>query len=218
MEGSENPMTGRFDKDFWDERWRASLGEVVDSGAGSWPNPYLSRELSGLEPGSALDAGCGAGAEAIWLASHGWQVVAVDIARQALERARERSRVMEVSDRITWVEADLCTWDPEDRFDLVTSHYAHPAMPQLDFYERIATWVNPGGTLLLVGHLHAPGAAGHGHHPPADASVTVSAVTARFSAPEWRIETAADHVRTVTRPDGGDVSLRDVVVRVVRRM
>ena len=51
-----------------------------------------------------------------------------------------------------WVEADLGVWDPGTRFDLVTTHYAHPAMPQLDFYERIAGWVAPGGTLLVVGH------------------------------------------------------------------
>jgi hypothetical protein len=48
----------------------------------------------------------------------------------------------------------------------VTTHYAHPAMPQLDFYDRIASWVAPGGTLFIVGHLQHHGqhaAAGHGH-------------------------------------------------------
>ena len=36
----------------------------------------------------------------------------------------------------------------------ITTHYAHPDIPQLAFYERIAAWVGPGGTLLIVGHLH----------------------------------------------------------------
>ncbi|MEK8108388.1 hypothetical protein NKG94_32145 [Micromonospora sp. M12] len=27
-------------------------------------------------------------------------------------------------------------------------------MPQLAFYDRISGWVAPGGTLLIVGHLH----------------------------------------------------------------
>ena len=72
---------------------------------------------------------------------------------------------------MTWVEADLTSWEPERRFDLVTTHYAHPAMPQLAFDERISEWVAPGGTLLIIGHLHDPASTGHGHHPPAEATV-----------------------------------------------
>ena len=48
--------------------------------------------LSELTPGTALDAGCGAGAEAIWLAAAGWQVTAADISSQSLARAAERAR------------------------------------------------------------------------------------------------------------------------------
>jgi hypothetical protein len=48
---------------------------------------------------------------------------------------------------VHWVEADLSTWQPDARYDLVTTHYAHPAMPQLD-------WDAPAGTLLIVDHLH----------------------------------------------------------------
>ncbi|MEK8108387.1 class I SAM-dependent methyltransferase [Micromonospora sp. M12] len=73
-----------------------------------------------------MDAGCGTGAEAIWLASHGWQVTAVDISSEALARAAVRAEGSAVSDRVRWVEADLTTWAPKTRFDLVTTHYAHP--------------------------------------------------------------------------------------------
>ena len=54
-----------------------------------------------------------------------------------------------MTDRVQWVRADLSVWEPESTYDLVTTHYAHPAMPQLDFYDRIASWVTPGGTLLI---------------------------------------------------------------------
>ena len=40
------------------------------------------------------------------------------------------------------------------QFDLVTTNHAHPAMPQLAFNDRISTGVAPGGTLLIVAHLH----------------------------------------------------------------
>jgi SAM-dependent methyltransferase len=149
-----------FDKDYWDEHWEQRPHHAPGA------HPYLGREISGLKPGTALDAGCGAGAEAVWLATQGWQVTAADIAPEALARAAERAAGAGLAGRVRFVEADLTAWAPATRFDLVTTHYAHPAMAQLDFYERIGAWVAPGGTLLIVGHLHAPDAAGHGHHPP----------------------------------------------------
>ncbi|MER7998663.1 class I SAM-dependent methyltransferase [Streptomyces sp. NPDC095613] len=172
-----------------------------------------------------MDAGCGAGAEAIWLASHGWDVTAADISSEALARAARRAAASGASERVRWVAADLGVWHPDTRFDLVMTHYAHPAMPQLDFYGRIAGWVAPGGTLLIVGHLHtpestphAPDSAGHGYHPPAEASVTSAAITARVDGTEWEIVTAEEHRRTLTGGGGGRaVPLHDVVVRATRR-
>jgi len=206
-------MTHGFDKDYWEQHWQQAQPAAADENA---PHPYLADETSGLVPGTALDAGCGTGTEAIWLASHGWRVTAADIAAEALARAAERASDSGVSERVQWIEADLTVWDPGTRFDLVTTHYAHPAMPQLAFYERIATWVAPGGTLLIVGHLHTSGSTGHGHHPAAEASVTVTNVTALLDSTEWEIATAEEHLRTVTGPQGQAIALRDVVMRATR--
>ena len=186
---------------------------------GNPPNPYLAAELGGLAPGTALDAGCGAGAEAIWLAAHGWQVTAADISTEALARAAERSTASRVAEHLQWVEADLAVWEPGTRFDLVTTHYAHPAMPQLQFYDRIASWVAPGGTLLIVGHLHDhdTGSHGHGNQPPAGASVTAAEVATRLDDATWEVVTAEELYRTLTGPEGREVALHDVVVRAVRR-
>ena len=87
-------------------------------------------------------------------------------------------------------------------------------MPQLAFYDRLCGWVAPGGTLLIVGHLHT---AGHGHEPPAEASVTLAGITAGLNAGRWEIITAEQHDWTVTAPDGRAVPLHDVVVRATRR-
>lgn len=184
---------------------------AADGGA---PNPYLVGEIGDLGPGTALDAGCGSGAEAGWLASRGWHVTAADISAEVLARAAERAAADDdVRDRVRWVEADLTTWDPGTRFDLVTTHYAHPAMSQLAFYDRISAWVAPGGTLLIVGHLHTPQATGHGHPPPAEASVTLDDITAVLDSAEWEVVTAEEHRRTL---DHGH-PLHDVVVRARRR-
>ncbi len=203
-------MTNGFDKDYWESHWQQARRAAHDGA----PHPYLAAETVGLVPGSALDAGCGEGAEAVWLAERGWHVTAVDLSSEALARAREHATDSAGFERVEWVEADLRVWEPDLRFDLVTTHYAHPAMPQLDFYERLADWVAPGGTLLVVGHLPTPDGATHGHgHPPEEASVTVASITARLDTAEWDVVTADEHVRPV-----GNHTLHDVVVRATRRV
>ncbi|GGL14586.1 class I SAM-dependent methyltransferase [Mangrovihabitans endophyticus] len=212
-------MTHAFDKPYWDQIWQSDRGPAMAAGQ---PNPHLVCEVSGLAPGTALEAGCGAGAEAIWLATRGWQVTAADIAAAALTHAAERATAFGVDAKVDWVEADLSTWEPDARYDLVTTHYAHPAMPQLDFYQRIASWVAPQGTLLIVGHLHHDhhAASGHGHggtEPPAAASATATDITARLDPNVWTIVTAEESHRSLVGPGGRPVAVHDVVVRASRR-
>ncbi|WP_243715427.1 bifunctional 2-polyprenyl-6-hydroxyphenol methylase/3-demethylubiquinol 3-O-methyltransferase UbiG [Micromonospora sp. KC207] len=99
-------MTHEFDKEYWEQHWQRGSGDGRGYMGGNPPNPYLARETSGLAPGTALDAGCGAGAEAIWLASRGWQVTAVDISAEALARAAQRATASDASERLRWIEAD----------------------------------------------------------------------------------------------------------------
>ncbi|RLP93367.1 bifunctional 2-polyprenyl-6-hydroxyphenol methylase/3-demethylubiquinol 3-O-methyltransferase UbiG [Micromonospora sp. CV4] len=213
-------MTHSFDRDYWDRIWGGDRAAAMAAGQ---PNPHLIREVGDLAPGTALDAGCGAGAEAIWLATRGWQVTAADISAAALAHAAERAVAGGVAERVRWVEADLSTWQPDTRYDLVTTHYAHPAMPQLDFYDRIASWVAPGGTLLIVGHLdHQGTVAGHGHgggetEPPSSASVTAADITARLDPLVWEVVTAQESQRAVGGHAGHTVAIHDVVVTASRR-
>ena len=208
-------MTHEFDERYRQSQW----DEAVDgeSRPDIAPNPYLVGEISGLPPGTALDAGCGEGAEAVWLASRGWDVTAVDIAPIALQRAAARAAEQGVQ-AVTWVRADLTVWEPDRRFDLVTTHYAHPSTLQLAFYERLSRWVAPGGTLLIVGHLDT-----HQHdqepgrQPPAEASVTAADITAQLDDAGWDVGTASHQTRTLTSPNGHMTRLSDVVVRATRR-
>ena len=209
----DGATTHGFDKAYWESHWQRARGR--EAGHDIAPNPYLALETGSLVPGTALDAGCGEGAEAIWLAAAGWQVTAVDISSEALARARERAAGSHAPGRVDWVEADLAAWEPDRRFDLATTHYAHPAMPQLAFYERISDWVAPGGTLLIVGHLHAsaPDRVEHEHqhgHPPEEASVTAASIVATLDPAEWEVVTAGEHARTL-----GDRARRAGTVQAV---
>jgi len=206
-------MAHDFDAQYWDEHWRQAAGHER---AAAPPNPHLVRELAGLSPGRALDAGCGEGAEAIWLATQGWQVTAADISADALARAAARATQAGLGQDVQWIRADLTAWEPAAPFELVTTHYAHPTMPQLEFYERLARWVAPGGTLLIVGHLHRAehqGVHGHAHEPPAEASATPAGITGLLEPLGWRILLAEKRERTT---QGRDAVLHDVIVRAVR--
>lgn len=217
-------VTHTFDKQYWDGHWRDAADRPTPA------NPYLQEHLSALPPGTALDAGCGTGAEAVWLAGHGWRVTGADLSPHALREAAARATQAGVADQVSWVEADLTTWEPDERFDLVVTNYAHPETPQLDFYRRIADWVTVGGTLLIVGHLHghvsevrhpAPDeAAGqeHGHdggHAPEKSTVTLADTVAVLDPERWRIDAADERHRTVRMPER-ELSLHDLVVRATR--
>jgi SAM-dependent methyltransferase len=237
-------MTDAFDKDYWETHWAEAADREHDRVL--LANPYLEREVADLEPGSALDAGCGEGAEAVWLAARGWQVTAADISAAALGQARGRAGRSELVREIEWVEADLSAWEPDRQFDLVMTHYAHPAIGQLAFYERIAKWVAPGGALLIVGHAHHRGGHDHGGHdhdghdhgghdhdghhhdaadhrnsdgvePPEKVQVTAESITGLLAPGEWTVVTADEVSRTLQGGSGRVVELHDVVVRASRR-
>lgn len=203
-------MATRFDKTYWDDHWKpdaAHPDRILP------PNPYLERETAGLHPTTALDAGCGTGTEALWLAEQGWQVTAADISTTALAAARARAAAVEPEDRVEWIETDLSLWEPARTWDLVTTHYAHSDLGQLAFYRHIASWVAPGGTLLMVGHQHGPGH--HGHDHPEDATASRSGIAGVLPGTDWSIESEYENTRIV-HPDGHPMPLRDVIVRARR--
>jgi SAM-dependent methyltransferase len=214
-------LSNPFDQAYWDDRYSAA--DDVWSGA---PNPVLVSETLGLPAGSALDIGCGEGADAIWLASRGWQVTATDFSAVALQRAAAHSRRAAVdpgtsatiADRIRWEEHDFTRWaPPASTFDLVSAQFMHlPSRQRTVLFGALATAVRPAGTLLIVGH-DVSDAHHHGHTPPADLFFTAAELTDALDPELWRVDVAESRPRTVTAPDGAVITVRDAVLSAHRR-
>lgn len=200
----------------WDEKYRSRAR--IWSGE---PNPQLTAEAADLPPGTALDLGCGEGADAIWLASRGWTVTAVDVSAVALERAKAHARERGQAGSITWVQQDLATWVPGELFDLVTAQFLHSTvMPWQQALQLAAAAVRTGGVLLIVGH-HPDGLPPWGQHHDHHASerfYTAEQLAGELgiAAPGWRLDVVDTRHRSAFGPDGEAAALTDAVLRATR--
>ncbi len=169
------------------------------------PNGVLVREVSDLAPGQAIDVGCGEGADALWLASRGWRVTAVDISRVALERAagQARSAHPEMTPYVAWARADLSvTSPPAAAFDLVSIQYfplAH--QPDHRALHGLLAAVAPGGTFLFASQDPAdlpPGQTQEidpeGYYQPAE--------IADLLDDTWTVQVCQSRPRTTPAPAG----------------
>ncbi|MGV0627110.1 class I SAM-dependent methyltransferase [Mycolicibacter minnesotensis] len=189
----------RDPREFWDEFYGGD--DSVWSGR---VNVRLAEIAAGLAPGRALDLGCGDGADAIWLAEAGWQVVAVDISEQALVRARAAARRRDVAARVRFERHDLSTSFPAGRFDLVSAQFLHSpvALERESVLRRAADAVAVGGRLLIVDHGTAPSWAGAHAHEHRFAGIEEVLASLGIDDGPWqrlRLDTAD---RDVTGPDG----------------
>jgi SAM-dependent methyltransferase len=153
-----------------------------------------------LPPGRALDAGCGHGADTLWLAAHGWQATAVDFSASALAQGRSKAEAVgpEVAERIDWVEGDLATWTaPPGHFDLVVCLYVHAAGSVEDMVRRMANAVAVGGTLFMVGHRPIDPATGAATAAAGQVQVSVESAVAALDSRCWEIVFAEERPRPV---------------------
>jgi SAM-dependent methyltransferase len=201
-----------------EQHWDARYAEKERMWSGR-PNAALVRETSGLTPGTALDLGCGEGADAIWLAGRGWRVTGVDISGLALERAALHAEAEGVADRVAWRRQDLGEVFPEGEFDLVSAQFLHSRveLPREEILRRAADAVAPGGILLVVGHTEVPPGHHEGHGD--DLSLpTAQEVLDSLALPDgaWEVLTAEEQ-RRPGRPDGDDHGHRADATLAVRR-
>src|SRR5438067_11196563 len=97
-----------------------------------------------MPPGRALDLACGAGRNALYLATLGWQVTAVDSSAVAISILRERAAGLapgfSVDARVADLEAGGFTIAPAS-FDLILDFF----YLQRDLFPHIREGLPPGG-------------------------------------------------------------------------
>lgn len=176
------------------------------------PTALLVAETADLTPGTALDLGCGQGADAIWLAQRGWQVTAVDVASSALGLAAAHAEKARVSSAITFERHDLAVSSPAGAFDLVTTCYLHSPedmLPSRPVLERAVAAVAPGGVLLIIGHAGPP----FWNGPGTELSAHEQILTA-LSIPDWTVDRSEIAASRHAAPKGSPGSRPDLVLRL----
>lgn len=198
-----------FDAAFWDRMYRQRQA--------AWdgePNPTLAQALVGLAPGTALDVGCGEGADAIWLANQGWRVTAVDLSNVALDRGRAADTAHQVS----WLQADMLAWQPPaDAYDLISLHYVHLAPAERTaLFGRLARAMRPGGMLLLVAHHPSDQETTIGRPPIPDLFFTADEVAALLAPGRWEVLFGGTRPHSVTDREGRAITIHDTVLKARR--
>lgn len=198
------------DADMWDRRY--SSPDLV---WGAGPNRRLVTEVGGLPIGRALDLGAGEGRNALWLASLGWQVTAVDFSSVGIARLRDMA--IERSLAVDAVVADLHHYEPPAAaFDLVLLMYLQVPADLLELVlARASRAVAPGGTLLLIAHDVENLERGHGG-PPDPAILQSPDQVAAAIGDVLHVDAAQRVERHVDTPDGPRTAI-DTFVRATRR-
>lgn len=194
------------DKQKWETRYRE--GAYAER---THPSAYLKHALDVIvkPPPSykALDLACGAGRNALYLAANGFEVDAVDIASEALQRGQQAAAVASV-DHIFWREHDL-----DQTLDPALTHYGLIIMmryldvPLLsDMAKRLAS----GGYLLSEVHLQTD-------------QVVAGPSSNNFRAAPGELKSAAEGLDIIeytegleTDPDGSTVAVARLLARKPR--
>lgn len=122
----------------WNRRYRARE-EINDQ-----PAPLLVEAAASVSAGRALDLACGAGRNAVWLARHGWDVVALDGAAEAIRIVHELEPKIDA--RVVDLEEGRALPFADASFDLVTNlYYLHRPL-----FSEIRRVVRPGGLAVVA--------------------------------------------------------------------
>lgn len=153
----------------WNDRYRG-----VETG-----EPKAPKGLDGIElsrDGLCLDVACGLGAQSLWAAEQGYQVVSLDASEVAVSALRRAATKRGWSDRIQAVVFDLDDGLPDDLESrgalVICQRFRHP-----DLLGPLVSTLRPGGVLVLtvLSQVGRTGEPGRFHAPPGELIEAISA-------------------------------------------
>ncbi len=192
----------------WDERY--DTHEYV---YGTEPNDFLASVADRIPAGRVLSIGEGEGRNAVFLASLGYEVTAVDASAVGLRKVERLA--WERGLPVTTVHADLADFAIEpDAWDGIVSIFCHlPRALRLDVHRRVSQGLAPGGVFVV--EAYTPRQLEFGTGGPKDPEMLVRLADLREDLPGLSFELA----REVDRPvaEGRFHDGMSAVVQVVAR-
>lgn len=132
------------------ERWNEKYSSDEAFELPTEPIPALAREIDALPSGRALDVATGTGRNARFLARHGYDVDAVDVSDEALDRAAATAEREGVE--VTWIRSDIDDFEFErSAYDVVTVSF----FAALEHLPELKEALTPGGVLIYEHHLRS---------------------------------------------------------------
>ncbi len=143
-------------KEHWNERYRDGFHHDKNS-----PTNLLEKWISDLPSGKALDVGCGAGRNSIFLAKQDYMVDAIDFSEEAIKRAKKKAG--EANLEINWIRKDVMNHNfPKRNYDVIIIDFFHP----LDKLKEIKNSLKENGYLLYEHHINTEDDIDHGPDNP----------------------------------------------------
>lgn len=141
----------------WSSKYQATTRPWDAAAQDDKPHPAVRRYVDmGFGRGRVLEIGCGAGANARYIASRGGKVMAIDVAKPVIESNKARA-LKEGSDcQFLCSNAFELAATPGE-FDAVLDCWCFHHIPvhlMVSYAERVAQLLKPGGQFLLL--CHAP--------------------------------------------------------------
>lgn len=132
--------------DFWNEKFTQTPGLY-----GEEPNRFLKIQLQSLSPGYLLLPGEGEGRNALFAASKGWKVLALDqspIAKKhTLEKARKNG--LDIEYQVCDIEKFI---HEGTKFDVIALIYFHlPSSIRAQIHARFEAMIKENGLLIIEG-------------------------------------------------------------------
>ena len=131
-------------KSFWDSRYRGS-----EYAYGTEPNDYLVTQMALIPKGGrVLCLADGEGRNSVFLAENGFQVTAVELSSEGIEKAKRLASQRGVT--VTFIEADVNAVEIKPAaWDGIVSIFLHlPRKLRQGLHQRILHGLSPGGVYL----------------------------------------------------------------------